>query len=420
MIENYVLSALYQNFLPDFIFSEIEEKHFLSQENVFFFQEAKKIWEAKNEITFSTLPSEKIPFFCGILEEFPTISPSFVFEYVEGMKKEWFQRFAKKELAEISALSASLSVEEIAKRTEAVFSQKPTTEKKEDIFSDTTEFFEEFEKRVNGEVKSVRTIPFLDELVHGFEKKELVVVAGRPATGKTAFALQMAVESAKNGSRVLFVSLEMSKNEVIARIVSRLGKIPNWKCHKGQFQKDKSGDFLPKDAEEISRVGGVIDEIRRLPLSIFSEPIVSCQNILAKILKMEREGEKPDIVIVDYLQLLHNEGKNQYERITKISRDLKILAGQANVPVVALCQFNRDASKSGKRPELHDLKDSGSIEQDANSVIALWSFQEDEDEEKTRKDEKSVNISVLKSRNGRCGMIEAKINFVFQNFEKTF
>lgn len=215
----------------------------------------------------------------------------------------------------------------------------------------------------------------------GFGPGNLIILAARPSVGKTAVALQMAVNAAKNGFNALYFSLEMTKEELTQRILLSTGLI----SQKDIFHLDKgieTSDFWSKFERSAK-------EVESLPLDI--DDVSSTYNaIAAKIVRCVRE-KRCDVVFIDYLGLMDLGSKdNIYTRITMLTGKLKEIARRNKVPIVLLCQLNRVSVSEKRPPGLHDLRDSGSIEQDADIVLMLDKQEDD-----------TLAIWVRKNRQGR-------------------
>lgn len=215
-------------------------------------------------------------------------------------------------------------------------------------------------------------IPSLDALHGPMRPKQLVIMAGRPGMGKTAVALSYAIGAAWSGHGVLFVSLEMSSRELAARMAADM-------CFDGQngvpyaaIRDGKPNDFQRRKVTEA----GV--QMARLPLNVIDAGGLSVGRLGTLVRRWKRrmaaQGTPLELVIVDYLGLMHGDhkGRGRYEEVTEISQRLKGIAKEEDVAVLALAQLSREVEKRpDKRPQLSDLRDSGSIEQDADSVIFL-------------------------------------------------
>jgi replicative DNA helicase len=201
----------------------------------------------------------------------------------------------------------------------------------------------------------------IDRVITGIRTGELIIIAGRPSMGKSGLALQIALSAAKNGISVLFVSLEMGHRSLIERAIGMVGDI-NVSALKNFPQTDRIYEQANEAAHVISKYDLTIHEGLNTPEKLVSFVIE------------QKKIHKVDIVFVDYLQLMSAKGKveNRVAEISAISRQLKTLAMDEAIPVVALSQLNRECeSRVGHRPRLSDLRDSGSIEQDADIVLLL-------------------------------------------------
>lgn len=233
----------------------------------------------------------------------------------------------------------------------------------------------------------------LDELLRGMRSGELLLLAARPGEGKTAVAGQIALNVAQRGGTVLFLSLEMSRESLIERMLGNLGQIESTVMRDRRFAHADHRRSLDGAAVELGSVGQhiFIDDVGDTSLSRMRALARRCA---------ARHGL--DLIVVDYLQLMHEPGvKNRWEEVGQVSRGLKALAKERSVPVLALAQLNREAA-AGERPRLHHLRESGSMEQDADAVMLLWSSE-------APGDTIDLNCDVAKNRHGRRG--ECKLTF---------
>jgi len=211
-------------------------------------------------------------------------------------------------------------------------------------------------------------IPALDELLGPFRPGHLVIGAGRPGMGKTATAISYALGAAAQGDGVLFVSLEMEAKELGERMAADL-------CleHRIPYEAIRDRRLNANQKREICRARARLEE---MPLQIIDKAGVSTAQLRAMVRRWSRRfaarGKTLRLVIVDYLQLMRGTGKDRYEQITQISQALKEIAKENGVAVFALAQLSREVEKrADKRPILADLRDSGSIEQDADTILFL-------------------------------------------------
>src|SRR5487761_2542054 len=234
----------------------------------------------------------------------------------------------------------------------------------------------------------------LDRLLAGLQPSNLVVVGARPSMGKTAFALGAAVHASLTGVPVLFFSLEMSHLELAQRVLSAESRV--------DATRMRNGRLLNTD---YTKVTNAISRLSAAPLHIDDNPNVTVMDIRARARRMKsREGL--GLVVVDYLQLMsgRHSAENRQVEISEISRGLKILARELNIPVVALSQLSRTLeSRADKRPMLADLRESGAIEQDADVVMFI---SRDEVYNPESAERGSAEIIVSKHRSGPTGAVE--------------
>jgi len=222
----------------------------------------------------------------------------------------------------------------------------------------------------NKDVLSGVTSGFIDfnRLTNGFQPSDLIIMAGRPGMGKTAFALNVALNASygnaneEDNKSVAFFTLEMSSQQLVQRLLSATAQIESAKL--------RSGNFTMSDWQKLSAAGG---ELSNIKFFLDDTPALNPLELRAKCRRLKREHGL-DIVFVDYLQLMSStKGDNREQQISDISRSLKALAKELNIPVVALSQLNRGVEqRQEKRPMISDLRESGAIEQDADIIIFLY------------------------------------------------
>jgi replicative DNA helicase len=254
-----------------------------------------------------------------------------------------------------------------------------------------------------GEVTGVETgFEDLDRLTTGFHKSDLIILAARPAMGKTALSLNAIWHASGEKKRpVAIFSLEMSKEQLVQRLISQTTRIP--------AQALRSGNVKAEDWPKLVR--GVA-EVSRAPIWIDDTAGVTLMEIRAKVRRLASQlnvaGEMPlSLVVVDYLQLMVGQGaraENRQQEIAEISRGLKVLARDLDVPVLAIAQLSRAVeTRHDKRPLLSDLRDSGAIEQDADVVMFLY---RDEYYNPESDDKGIAEVIVGKHRNGPTGKVQ--------------
>lgn len=227
---------------------------------------------------------------------------------------------------------------------------------------------EQITSAYNGDDRAVvrSGLPSLDNLVPGFYPGELILLGGRPSMGKTAVALAMALNAARKGHGVCIASLEMNPEAMAMRALSEATAQAGRAVH---YSTMRRGDIDQADASLISRVS---DEVGRLPITFLSREYADIGALFAGVKQAQRAGNLR-LLVVDYAQLLKSRAPNRYEQITEISIALKQLAGQLNIPVVALSQLSRAVEqREDKRPQLSDLRESGQLEQDADTVLFCY------------------------------------------------
>lgn len=248
----------------------------------------------------------------------------------------------------------------------------------------------------------------LDNLTNGFSPTQLIIVAARPAVGKTAFALNIACAAAKSTRKnIAIFSLEMPAEQLIMRMISSLGQIDNKKLQTGKLEN-----------EDWRRINEAISQLADTNIYFHDAGGVTASEIKAKCRRLSTQGEGLGLVIIDYLQLIDSSSKysgSRQQEVSEISRSLKTMALELEVPVVALSQLSRSVEKrEDKKPVLSDLRESGSIEQDADIVAALHA-----PEVETPPDDNlpvPIQLIILKHRNGPI----ATIDMLFKKKTSTF
>ncbi len=238
----------------------------------------------------------------------------------------------------------------------------------------------------------------LDEVTNGLQRSDLILVAARPAMGKTAFTLNIAQNVAiKNKQTVAFFSLEMSKEQLVGRILSSVSGVSSENLRKANL-----------DQEQWAAVIQAADAMSQAPLYIDDTPGLTVQDMRSKLRRLKVEHGL-DLIIVDYIQLMQgrvgNRGsENRQQEVSEISRNLKLIAREMNVPLIALSQLSRSVeSRPDKRPVLSDLRESGSLEQDADIVAFLYRDKYyDENSEKGD----ITEVLIRKHRNGAVKTVE--------------
>jgi replicative DNA helicase len=242
----------------------------------------------------------------------------------------------------------------------------------------------------------------LDEMTSGLQKSDLVILAARPSMGKTAFALNIAENAAIEDQKVVGVfSLEMSREALLLRLLCSQAQVDSHKMRTGSLWR-----------EDMNRVVHAMEQLAHAPIFIDDTPGIALSEMRAKARRLQQSQGKLDLLIVDYLQLMSGGGRryeNRTQEVSAISRGLKALAKELSVPVIALSQLSRAPESRGgdHRPQLADLRESGSIEQDADVVMFI--FREEVYKQDDPDLQGKAELIIAKQRNGPTG----KVNLAF-------
>lgn len=239
----------------------------------------------------------------------------------------------------------------------------------------------------------------LDRMTTGFQRGDLIILAARPSVGKTAFALNISLNAASVSSgAVAIFSLEMPADQLASRMLSAKSRVAGQKLRTGKL-----------DNNDWSKVNEAVSELRRQKIYIDDTPGIKVSDIFAKCRTLKNDAGL-SLIIIDYIQLIQGSGKNEsrQQEVSEISRRLKALARELDVPVIALSQLSRGVEKrEDKRPMLSDLRESGAIEQDADLVMFLYRdeyYNRKDEEERAATEEVELNLS--KHRNGPTGLVK--------------
>lgn len=268
-----------------------------------------------------------------------------------------------------------------------------------DLLVDAFDRLEELHKN-KGALRGLKTgFRDLDKKTAGFQKGDLVIIGARPAMGKTTFAQNLAYNIANiNKKGVLFFSMEMADREIVDRMISDVSGVDNWKMRTGNLSD-----------EEFQKIGDALADMDELPIYIDSTSSMTIMELRNKARRAMHDHDI-GIVIVDYLQLISGSNKyagNRVQEVSEVSRGLKILARELSIPVVALAQLSRNVTgRDDPRPVLSDLRDSGSIEQDADLVMFLHRPDYYKQNQEGYEDTHITELLIAKHRHGAVGKIE--------------
>jgi len=247
----------------------------------------------------------------------------------------------------------------------------------------------------------------LDELTSGLQRTELIILAARPSKGKTAFGLNVALNVAdRNKKPVGIFSLEMASEQINQRLLSTLARVSSQRIRTGYLT-----------ADELKRLSEYGHRLSEAPIYIDDTPGISVLELRAKARRLKSRVPELSLLIVDYLQLMHSGGRveNRQQEVAEISRSLKALARELEVPLIAISQLSRlieHRSGKDKKPMLSDLRESGAIEQDADVVLFIHPEPPPEEEEEETEEEstslhaKKTEIIISKQRNGPLGTVD--------------
>lgn len=306
--------------------------------------------------------------------------------------------------------------EDIVNRAEQMVLDVSGTTKGESSFSAMRDVVYETIDRINelqrhkGILTGVSTgFKDLDNLTSGLQKSDLILVAARPSMGKTAFTLNIAQNVAmKSKKNVAFFSLEMSKTQLVARVLAAVAGINSGRIRNGQLSQEDWGKAI-----------NALNDLAEAPLYIDDTSGLTPQLMKKKLRRLIQEHGELGLVVVDYIQLMENGGKkmadNRQQEVSAISRQLKIMAREFNVPLIALSQLSRGVeSRADKTPMLSDLRESGSLEQDADIVTFLnrENYQDTED----TSDGVETQVIIRKHRNGELGIVKLWFEGAYTRF----
>ncbi len=324
--------------------------------------------------------------------------------YAELVAQKAVRRRLIKASAEISELgfNEETTTQELLEKAEAELFSVSDQSLKQDLVSIEsilTESFDRMEElhRNKGALRGVRTgYRDLDNMTAGLQRSDLIILAARPAMGKTTLVTNLAYNVATVAKQpVLFFSLEMSKEQLVDRMLADASGVDAWNIRTGNLSDD-----------DFSKLSEAMGELAEAPIFIDDTPGLSVLEMRTKARRAMHE-QPLGLVIIDYLQLMQGSGRdggNRVQEVSEISRGLKLIARELNVPVIALSQLSRSVeTRSPQIPQLSDLRESGSIEQDADIVMFIYreAYYNPETER-----ENLTDLIIAKHRNGPTGKIE--------------
>jgi len=301
-------------------------------------------------------------------------------------------------LNEITTSSVSSPVAPVISRIKELSAVADTLSLSTDVTADMPEILDEFYEEIINRAEIYSTgkkigwstgIQTIDEMTSGLVGGRFYIIAARTSIGKTTFAMYMCLEALKKGAYPLFFSNEMPARDLIEKAVSAEGRIKNTKLQLGNIQGDA----------DLERIAIATEKLKALKLGINTTNGRDLDQLLAEVYARHRRG-MCDMVFIDYLQQVKvRRAENKIEQVGVVSDAMKKLAHDLKIPVIGMAQINRDSEKTGRPPSRANLKDSGSLEQDADVVMIL--HKEDRDAEE-------VDLNVAKNRYGRTGVVKMR------------
>ena len=406
---------------------EIEKEYFYSDNNAKIFEVIKDLHNRHDPVDVNTVTAElmdrKILGQVGGVEYLSEIIDS----VATGANIEYYMNLVVDKYTLRSLIEAATIIEKNANNTDVNVSDvveeaeksilnvgktRRTTEFKkiQDVLvktQDDIEFLVKNKGKISGLTTGIRD---LDVITEGLHPTQLIIIAARPAVGKTAFALNIATAAAKSTKKnVAIFSLEMPAEQLVMRMISSLGQVDNKKLQTGKL-----------DSEDYRRINEAMSQLADTNIFFHDGTGIKASEIQAKCRRLATQGEGLGLVVIDYLQLVDASDKYQGARqqeISEISRKLKTMALELEVPVIALSQLSRNVEKrEDKKPMLSDLRESGAIEQDADIVAALHAPDTDGNAPVDDSIPAPIQLILLKHRNGPL----ATIDMLFKKKTSTF
>jgi replicative DNA helicase len=390
-----------------------EQEDYVLDETDFAFEKNKKIIKAinelkaeKKEISIISLQSkisannkQVIEYLTSLSEYIYATTSDYIYnQVIELSKKRKLMELLQKSITELmEAENIDIFMQDKIKQINKI---AEINEKEQTFVEQVVETSTEIEKNTlqKPDYTLYTGITDLDKMICGLHKQELTIIGARPGVGKTTLALQIAEHIAERGTETAIISLEMSDTQVIQKLISRRARINSYKMRMGTLE-----------TKELEQIGIVSAEIAELPIHLITKArtIQHIENIARKLKNKNNLG----LIVIDYIQLIKNKGKfnSREQEVADITRTLKLLSLELNIPIVGLCQLNRNAAR--QEPTLADLRESGAIEQDADNILFL--YQEAESTETIV----DITLKLAKQRAGEIGKINLKFNKANSEFK---
>lgn len=391
-----------------------EQEDYVLDETDFAFERNKRIIKAinelkaeKKEISIISLQSrisannkQVIEYLTSLNEYVYATTADYIYnQIIELSKKRKLMELLQKSITELmEAENIDIFMQDKIKQINKI---AEISEKEQTFVEQVVETSTEIEKNTlqKPDYTLYTGITDLDKMICGLHKQELTIIGARPGVGKTTLALQIAEHIAERGTETAIISLEMSDTQVIQKLISRRARINSYKMRMGTLE-----------TKELEQIGIVSAEIAELPIHLITKArtIQHIENIARKLKNKNNLG----LMVIDYIQLIKNKGKfnSREQEVADITRTLKLLSLELNIPIIGLCQLNRNAAR--QEPTLADLRESGAIEQDADNILFL--YQEAESTETVV----DITLKLAKQRAGETGKISLKFNKANSEFRE--
>ena len=383
---------------------ELIDADFTTRLNKKIFKAIQSLKRAKEEITMLTVKN-KLTDEKNILSYLATLSENIYSTTAESVYKKLIQLTKKRQMQTLlnesvtkikDAENIDIDIEKVIKELNKIEDREVKEESLKEQIIDTLDMIEKNMKNKN-DYSLYTGMLDLDQLTCGLHNEELTIIGTRPGMGKTTFALQIADYIAKKKIPVMFISLEMSEEQIITKLIAKDTRINSTKM--------RLGTLTDQEAVKVYEAGAELEE---KPLYITSN-LRTIQQIEVEARKLKNK-KNIGLIIIDYIQLIKSSQKFNLreQEVADITRTLKLLTLELKIPIIGLCQLNRNATR--QEPMLSDLRESGAIEQDADNVIFIYQ------EEETDAAAPVVTIKLAKQRAGTTG----KVNMVFRKVYSEF
>lgn len=383
---------------------ELIDADFTTRLNKKIFKAIQSLKRAKEEITMLTVKN-KLTDEKNILSYLATLSENIYSTTAESVYKKLIQLTKKRQMQTLlnesvtkikDAENIDIDIEKVIKELNKIEDREIKEESLKEQIIDTLEMIEKNMKNKN-DYSLYTGMLDLDQLTCGLHNEELTIIGARPGMGKTTFALQIADYIAKKKIPVMFISLEMSEEQIITKLIAKETRINSTKM--------RLGTLTDQEAVKVYEAGAELEE---KSLYITSN-LRTIQQIEVEARKMKNK-KNIGLIIIDYIQLIKSSQKFNLreQEVADITRTLKLLTLELKIPIIGLCQLNRNATR--QEPMLSDLRESGAIEQDADNVIFIYQ------EEETDAAAPVVTIKLAKQRAGSTG----KVNMIFRKVYSEF